>query len=78
MFDTEDSDSSVDDETLAWIDQYPELELDARTFSYLERGAVASVPMCITEEDDVAEHAKETLSKILGMCSREEVEYREC
>ena len=25
MFDTEDSDCSVDNETLAWIDQYPEL-----------------------------------------------------
>ena len=74
MFDTEDSDSTVNDETLAWIDQYPELELDACTFSYLERGAVASVPMCITDENDVAKHAKDTLYKRLGMCSREEVE----
>ena len=74
MFDMEDSDSSIDDETLAWIDQYPELELDAPTFNYLRGGAVASVPTCITQEDDVAEHAKDTLSKILRMCSREEVE----
>ena len=74
MFDMEDSDSSIDDETLAWIDQYPELELDAPTFNYLRGGAVASVPTSITGEDDVAEHAKDTLSKILGMCSREEVE----
>ena len=35
MLDAEDSDSSIDDETLAWIDQYPELELDAPTFNYL-------------------------------------------
>ena len=48
--------------------------MNARTFSYLRQGAVASVPMCIIEEDDVAKHAKDTLSKILGMCSREEVE----
>ena len=74
MFDTEDSDSSVDDETLAWIDQYPDLELNGRTFSYLQEGAVASVPTTITEDNDIAAHAKETLSKILRMCSREEID----
>ena len=74
MFDSEDSDSSVDDETLAWIDQYPDLELNARTFRHLQRGAVASVPDCITREEDVAAHAKDTLAKILTMCSREEVD----
>ena len=74
MFDTEDSDSSVDDEMLAWIYQYPDLQLNARNFGYLRQGAVSSVPMCITGEDDVAEHTKDTLSKIVRMCSREEVE----
>ena len=74
MFDTDDSDSSVDDETVAWIDQYPYLELNARTFGYLQRGAVAHVPECITLEGDVAAHAKETLDKVLRICSREEVE----
>ena len=74
MFDSEDSDSSVDDETLAWIDQYPDLELNVQTFRHLQRGAVAHVPECITGEEDVAAHAKDTLAKILTMCSREEVD----
>ena len=74
MFDTEDSDSSVDDKTLAWIDQYPVLELSARTFGYLHAGAVATVPPCITGENDVAAHAKELLSKVLRTCLREDVD----
>ena len=74
MFDTEDSDSSVDDETFAWIDQYPDLALNVRTFRYLQQGAVAHVPTCITQDNDVAAHAKDTLAKILRMCSRDEVE----
>ena len=74
MFDTDDSDSSVDNETLAWIDQYPYLELNARTFGYLQRGDVAHVPACIILEGNVAAHAKETLDKVLRICSREEVE----
>ena len=74
MFDTEDSDSSGDDETFAWIDQYPDLALNVRTFRYLQQGAVAHVLTCITQDNDVAAHAKDTLAKILRMCSRDEVE----
>ena len=74
MFDSEDSDSSVDDETSAWIDQYPDLALNVRTFGFLRQDAVTHVPMCITADNDVAAHAKDTLAKILRMCSRDEVE----
>ena len=74
MFDTEDSDSDVDEQTLAWIDQYPQLGLNAQTFEFLWQGAVESVPSCINGEDNIEAHAEETLTTILRASSRDDVD----
>ena len=74
MFDTEDSDSDADEGTLAWIDHYPQLGLNAKTFGFLWQGAVESVPLCINGENNLETHAEETLAKILEACSRDDVD----
>ena len=74
MFDMEDSDSDVDEGTLAWIDRYPQLGLNTQTFRFLWQGAVESVPSCINGENNLETHAEETLTKILGACSRDDVD----
>ena len=70
----EDSDSDVDEGTLAWIDRYPQLGLNTQTFRFLWQGAVESVPSCINGENNLETHAEETLTKILGACSRDDVD----
>ena len=71
---TEYSDSDVDEEALAWIDSHPQLGLNAQNFGLLWQGAVVSVPPNIIGENNIEAHAKETLTKILRACSRDEVD----
>ena len=71
---TEYSDSDVDEETLAWIDSHPQLGLNAQNFGLLWQGAVVSVPPNIIGENNIEAHVKETLTKILRACSRDEVD----
>ena len=75
MFDTEYSDSDVDEETLAWIDSHPQLGLNAQNFGLLWQGAVVSVPPNIIGENNIEAHAKETLTKILRASSRDDVDH---
>ena len=67
------SDSDYDDELLAWIDQFPILDLNEEILGYLRRGAAESVPECIVGEDNVEAHARTALTQILGISSRNDV-----
>ena len=67
------SDSDNDDELLAWIDQFPILELNEEILGYLQRGAAESVPECIVGEDNVEAHARTALTQVLGISSRNDV-----
>ena len=67
------SDSDDDDELLAWIDQFPILELNEEILGYLQRGAAESVPECIVGEDNVEAHARTALTQVLGISSRNDV-----
>ena len=61
------------DETLAWIDRFQEIELDAKIRTLLQQSAAERVPQHLRGDANIKAHARTTLMQTLLISTRDEV-----